>query len=95
MASADRPTLARALLLGCRAGLLVFLVLYTLCAVFNMKLGYQGNESRVVSEFVWNEWRGVVLGQVGRLIAAYTVIGLALGTLPIFLRLTHGQEVRA
>jgi arylsulfatase A-like enzyme len=81
MASADRPTLSRALLLGCRAGLLIFLVLYTLCAVFNMKLGYQGNESRLVSEFVWSEWRGVVLGQVGRLIAAYTVIGLALGAL--------------
>jgi arylsulfatase A-like enzyme len=81
MASADRPTLARALLLGCRAGLLVFLVLYTLCAVLNMRLGYQGNESRVVTDFVWNEWRGVVLGQVARLVLAYTVIGLALGTL--------------
>jgi arylsulfatase A-like enzyme len=81
MASADRPTLARALLLGCRGGLLVFLVLYTLCAVLNMRLGYQGNESRLVSEFVWNEWRGVVLWQVARLIAAYTVVGLALGTL--------------
>ncbi|NPC87268.1 arylsulfatase, partial [Pyxidicoccus fallax] len=81
MASADRPTLARALLLGCRAGLLVFLVLYTLCAVLNMQLGYQGNESRRVSDFVWNEWRGVVLWQVARLIAAYTVIGLGLGTL--------------
>ena len=81
MPSADRPTLARALLLGCRAGLLAFLVLYTLCAVFNMRLGYQGNESRLVTEFVWNEWRGVVLGQVARLITAYTVVGLALGTL--------------
>ncbi|MCP3142800.1 sulfatase family protein [Pyxidicoccus xibeiensis] len=79
MASADRPTLARALLLGCRAGLLVFLALYTLCAVFNMKLGYQGNESQVVSEYVWSEWRGVVLGQVARLIGAYTVLGLAAG----------------
>jgi arylsulfatase A-like enzyme len=80
MASA-RPTLARALLLGCRAGLLVFLVLYTLCAIFNMKLGYQGNESQVVSDYVWSEWRGVVLWQVARLIAAYTVLGLAVGTL--------------
>jgi arylsulfatase A-like enzyme len=81
MASADRPTLARALLPGCRAGLLVFLALYTVCAVFNMKLGYQGNESRVVTDFVWSQWRGVVLWQVARLIAAYTVVGLALGTL--------------
>lgn len=81
MVFADRPTLARALLLGCRAGLLAFLALYTVCAVFNMKLGYQGNESRVVSDFVWNEWRGVVLWQVARLIAAYTVLGLAVGTL--------------
>jgi arylsulfatase A-like enzyme len=81
MASADRPTLARALLLGCRAGLLVFLALYTVCAVLNMRLGYQGNESRVVSDFVWAEWRGVVLGEVARLIGAYTVLGLALGAL--------------
>ncbi|MDY7228384.1 sulfatase family protein [Hyalangium rubrum] len=72
-------SLGRALLLGCRAGLLVFLALYTLCAVLNMKLGYQGNASRLLEEWVWSEFRGVVLGQVGRLILAYTVMGLALG----------------
>ncbi|WP_257461200.1 sulfatase family protein [Archangium lipolyticum] len=79
MASESRPSLARALILGCRAGLLVFLALYTLCAIFNMQLGYQGNESRVLEERVWNEFRSVVLGQVGRLILAYTVVGLILG----------------
>jgi len=73
------PSLGRSLVLGCRAGLLVFLVLYTLCAVFNMKLGYQGNASRLMEEWVWNEWRGVVLGQVARLILAYTGVGLVLG----------------
>ncbi|MFP2930745.1 arylsulfatase, partial [Pyxidicoccus sp. 3LG] len=79
MASADRPTLARALLVGCRAGLLVFLALYTLCALFNMQLGYQGNESHLVTQLVWNEWRGVVLGQVARLLAVYSAVGLVLG----------------
>jgi arylsulfatase A-like enzyme len=44
-----------------------------------MQLGYQGNESRVLEERVWNEFRGVVLSQVGRLILAYTVLGLVLG----------------
>lgn len=78
---ARSPTLGRALLLGCRAGLLVFLLLYTLCALLNMQLGYQGNESRIVTDWVWSEWRGVVLWQVARLIAAYSVIGLALGAL--------------
>jgi arylsulfatase A-like enzyme len=57
----------------------VFLGLYTVCAVLNMQLGYQGNESRLLEERVWNEFRGVVLGQVGRLILAYTVVGLGLG----------------
>ncbi|RKI08871.1 arylsulfatase [Corallococcus sp. AB030] len=75
------PTLARALLLGCRAGLLVFLALYTLCALLNMQLGYQGNESRVVTEYVWSEWRSVVLWQVARLLGAYCVVGLLLGAL--------------
>jgi arylsulfatase A-like enzyme len=79
MASAAPPSLGRSLLLGCRAGLLVFLGLYTVCAVFNMRLGYQGNESRLLEEWVWREWRGVVLGQVGRLLLAYSVVGLALG----------------
>jgi arylsulfatase A-like enzyme len=79
MAPVNRPSFARSLILGCRAGLLVFLTLYTLCALFNMQLGYQGNESRVLEERVWNEFRGVVLGQVGRLILAYTVLGLLLG----------------
>lgn len=73
------PSLGRSLVLGCRAGLLVFLVLYTACAVFNMKLGYQGNASRLMEDWVWQEWRGVVLGQVARLILAYTVVGLVLG----------------
>lgn len=73
------PSLGRSLVLGCRAGLLVFLVLYTGCAVFNMKLGYQGNASRLMEEWVWQEWRGVVLGQVARLILAYTSVGLVLG----------------
>ncbi|MFP2896457.1 sulfatase [Corallococcus sp. 4LFB] len=75
------PTLARALLLGCRAGLLVFLALYTLCALLNMQLGYQGNESGVVTAYVWNTWRSVVLWQVARLIGAYCVVGLVLGAL--------------
>ncbi|NPD26817.1 arylsulfatase, partial [Corallococcus exiguus] len=75
------PTLARALLLGCRAGLLVFLALYTLCALLNMQLGYQGNESRVVTEYVWSEWRSVVLWQVARLLGAYCAVGLLLGAL--------------
>jgi arylsulfatase A-like enzyme len=79
MSSDSPPSLGRSLVLGCRAGLLVFLVLYTLCAVFNMKLGYQGNASRLMEEWVWNEWRGVVLGQVARLILAYTAVGLVLG----------------
>jgi arylsulfatase A-like enzyme len=79
MPPVSRPSLARSLVLGCRAGLLVFLTLYTLCAVLNMELGYQGNESRVLEERVWNEFRGVVLGQVGRLILAYTGVGLVLG----------------
>ncbi|ADO74269.1 Arylsulfatase [Stigmatella aurantiaca DW4/3-1] len=74
-----RPSFARALVLGCRAGLLVFLALYTLCALFNMKLGYQGNESASLQDRVWNEFRGVVLGQVGRLILAYAGVGLVLG----------------
>ncbi|NNB99371.1 arylsulfatase, partial [Corallococcus exiguus] len=75
------PTFARALLLGCRAGLLVFLALYTLCALLNMQLGYQGNESRVVTEYVWSAWRSVVLWQVARLLGAYCVVGLLLGAL--------------
>ncbi|MDC0709846.1 sulfatase-like hydrolase/transferase [Stigmatella sp. ncwal1] len=74
-----RPSFARSLVLGCRAGLLVFLALYTLCALLNMKLGYQGNESASLQDRVWNEFRGVVLGQVGRLILAYSVLGLTLG----------------
>ncbi|HEX8705032.1 MAG TPA: sulfatase [Myxococcaceae bacterium] len=57
----------------------MFLALYTLCAVLNMQLGYQGNENQALEDAVWNEFRGVVLGQVGRLILAYTVVGLALG----------------
>ncbi|HVG59268.1 MAG TPA: sulfatase [Hyalangium sp.] len=73
------PSLGRALVLGCRAGLLVFLSLYTVCAVFNMKLGYQGNASKLLEEWVWNEWRGVVLAQIGRLILAYTAVGFLLG----------------
>lgn len=80
MFSSTRTSFARALLLGCRAGLLVFLALYTLCAVFNRTLGYQGNESRIVEEYVWSDWRGVVLAQVARLILAHTVVGLLLGT---------------
>ncbi|WP_224248097.1 sulfatase family protein [Hyalangium gracile] len=44
-----------------------------------MKLGYQGNASRLMEDWVWNEWRGVVLAQVGRLILAYTCVGLVLG----------------
>ncbi|RKH32818.1 arylsulfatase [Corallococcus praedator] len=79
--TARPPTLARALLLGCRAGLLVFLVLYTLCALLNMQLGYQGNESRIVTDWVWTEWRDVVLWQVARLLAAYCTVGLVLGAL--------------
>lgn len=79
MMSRIRPSFARSLLLGCRAGLLVFIALYTLCALLNMKLGYQGNESAALQDRVWNEFRGVVLGQVGRLILAYTVLGMALG----------------
>jgi len=79
MPPAPPVSLGRALLLGCRAGLLVFLGLYTACAVLNMQLGYQGNASQFLEEVVWNEFRGVVLGQVGRLILAYTVVGLALG----------------
>ncbi|MCY1042637.1 sulfatase [Corallococcus sp. bb12-1] len=79
--AARPPTLARALLLGCRAGLLVFLVLYTLCALLNMQLGYQGNESRIVTDWVWAEWRDVVLWQVARLLAAYCTVGLVLGAL--------------
>jgi arylsulfatase A-like enzyme len=79
MAPVSAPSLGRALLLGCRAGLLVFLALYTLCAVLNMQLGYQGNASKLLEEQVWNDFRGVVLGQVGRLILAYTAVGLGLG----------------
>jgi arylsulfatase A-like enzyme len=79
MSHPSRPSFSRALLLGCRAGLLVFLALYTVCAVFNRALGYQGNESQVVEAYVWSDWRGVVLGQVARLILAHTVLGLVLG----------------
>jgi arylsulfatase A-like enzyme len=79
MTSRPTPSFARSLVLGCRAGLLVFLSLYTLCALLNMKLGYQGNESVALQDRVWTEFRGVVLAQVGRLILAYTVLGLGLG----------------
>ena len=44
-----------------------------------MKLGYQGNASRLLEDWVWNEWRGVVLSQVARLILAYVCVGLLLG----------------
>lgn len=67
--------------MGASAGLFVFLALYTLCALFNAKLGYQGNESRIVSDLVWREWRGTVLLQVAKLILAYGTLGALLGAL--------------
>nr|WP_228530947.1 MULTISPECIES: sulfatase [Myxococcaceae] len=73
--------LPRAALLGCRAGLCALLALYTACAVFNMRLGYQGNESALLNALVWNEWRSVVLWQVGRLLLAYSLVGLVSGAL--------------
>jgi arylsulfatase A-like enzyme len=61
------------------AGLL--LLLYAACALFNARLGYQGNESRELEALIWSEFRGVVLGQVARLWLAYAAVGAALGTL--------------
>ena len=69
----------RALLWTCRGGLCAFLGLYTLCALFNMNLGYQGNENTALTDLVWREWRSVVLWQVVRLITAHTVLGLLAG----------------
>ncbi|WNG37385.1 sulfatase-like hydrolase/transferase [Archangium violaceum] len=70
---------ARVLVWTIRGGLSVFLSLYTLCAVFNMQLGYQGNENPELETLVWREWRSEVLLQVGRLLTAHTVLGLLVG----------------
>ena len=72
--------LPRALAWTCRGGLCAFLGLYTLCALFNMDLGYQGNTNTALNDLVWREWRGEVLAQVGRLVLAHTVLGLLVGT---------------
>lgn len=69
----------RGLTWACRGGLCAFLGLYTLCAVLNMQLGYQGNENDDLTALVWREWKHVVLGQVARLLTAHTVLGLLAG----------------
>ena len=69
----------RVLAWACRGGLCAFLGLYTLCAVLNMRLGYQGNENSELTSLVWREFRRDVLLQVVRLIAAHTVLGLLAG----------------
>jgi arylsulfatase A-like enzyme len=77
-----KPTLlpfARVLAWACRGGLCAFLGLYTACAVFNMQLGYQGNENTELTALVWREFRSVILWQVARLLTAHTVLGLVAG----------------
>ncbi len=73
--------LTQVLLWACRGGLCAFLGLYTLCAVFNMQLGYQGNANSDLTALVWREFRGDVLRQVARLLTAHTVLGLLAGLL--------------